>query len=127
MILADNLFRRPAPLVFFHTRRALSVRVSNCKTNSEISTTVLSDVRNNNTCKNITGRERLERIEETGAVEIVGQQVVGRINVNATDQRHGIRAVAVRVRRIVRRHVSPFTAGIDFLQTIIVIYYTARS
>lgn len=65
--------------------------------------------------------ERLQRVQYVfGPVEIVGQQVVGRIDVNAADQHHGIRAVVGRINRTVaggRRHVSPFTARIDSLRT----------
>lgn len=71
----------------------------------------------------VTGDERLKRVQHVGGgvvetVAVVGHQVVGRIDVDAADQHHGIRVLGVRVDRVVcRLRVSPFTARIGFLRT----------
>ncbi|KAE9541080.1 hypothetical protein AGLY_004325 [Aphis glycines] len=56
---------------------------------------------------NVTATINEYRIQHVGGglIEIVGQQVVGRVYVYATDQHHGIRTVVECIDRIVRRNI----------------------
>lgn len=62
----------------------------------------------------------MQRVQHVGGVieTVVGQQVVGRVDVHAADQHHGVRVFAVVVpvgRGVGGPHVSPLTARVDFL------------